>query len=131
MTPFNMVREFLIAFGKECPDTPTPMRAQIGALWDRLDDEETVEYREARAGSDMADVAKELADRIYILFGHAATLGLTRFDEIFAEVHRSNMSKLGIDGKPIYRADGKIMKPDGWEPPDLRRFLTESGGRDG
>lgn len=123
MTQFEMVREFLISFGKECPHSPIAMSDTDASLWSRLDDEETVEYYEARRGGDMADVAKELADRIYILLGHAATLGLMRFDEIFAEVHRSNMSKLGADGKPIYRADGKIMKGPRYKPPSLDRFL--------
>lgn len=125
---FEMVREFLTAFGKELPDAPIPMTVDLADLWDALDEEETREYREARDRGDMADIAKELADRIYILFGHAATLGLTRFDEIFAAVHRSNMSKLGADGKPVYRADGKILKGPDYLPPDLRPLVKARRG---
>ncbi len=124
MTGFEMVREFLQANGKECPETPTPLRGDL-LYWDRLDEEETREYHEARLEGQMEQIAKELADRIYILLGHAVTMGLVNFDAIFAEVHRSNMSKLGADGKPVLRADGKIMKGDAYAPPDLRALVGE------
>lgn len=119
MTKFEMVCEFLLAFGRECPVKPTPMRGDVAALWDRLDEEETREYHDARLEGEMSQIAKELADRIYVLLGHAATMGLTRFDEIFAEVHRSNMSKMGDGGKPVLRADGKITKGPNYVPPIL------------
>mgnify|MGYP001604260912 CR=1 FL=1 len=119
MTMLEMVQEFLLATGRPMPYAPERLTGDLAKLWQRLDEEETREYYDALKVQPMADVAKEPADRIYVLLGHAATMGLTRFDEIFAEVHRSNMSKLGLDGKPVLREDGKVMKPEGWQPPDL------------
>ncbi len=116
-TMFEMVCEFLVATGRPIPPLPARMTDGLALLWQRLDEEETREYYDALKVQPMADVAKELADRIYILLGHAATMGLHRFDEVFAEVHRSNMSKLGSDGRPILREDGKVLKgPDYWPP---------------
>jgi predicted HAD superfamily Cof-like phosphohydrolase len=116
---YEMVRSFLYVSGRPVPDVPERMRDDLAMLWQRLDEEETREYYDALKVQPMAGVAKDLADRIYILLGHAATMGLTRFDEIFAEVHRSNMSKLGADGKPVLRSDGKVLKGPKYTPPDL------------
>ena len=71
-------------------------------------------------------VAKELADMAYTLFGTIVSHGLqNEFEKIFDAVHESNMSKLDADGKPIYRADGKVMKSPLYKEPDLR-FLHDS-----
>jgi hypothetical protein len=65
-----------------------------------------------------------LTDLQYVLDGAFLSLGFAHVkDAAVAEVHRSNLTKLGDDGKPVYRADGKIGKPPGWSPPDLRRVL--------
>lgn len=127
MTPFEMVREFLQANGKVAPDEPVRMQDALAMLWQRLDEEETREYYTALAIEPMSGVAKELADRIYILLGHAVTMGLTNFDAIFAEVHRSNMSKLGADGRPVLRADGKILKGPAYRPPDIAPLVIPRG----
>ena len=65
-----------------------------------------------------ADLTKELADLIYVTIGFAVTFGLP-LCEVFERVHQSNMSKLGEDGKPIYREDGKVMKGPNYQPPQL------------
>ena len=65
-----------------------------------------------------ADLTKELADLIYVTIGFAVTFGLP-LCEVFERVHQSNMSKLGEDGKPIYREDGKVMKGPNYQPPKL------------
>jgi predicted HAD superfamily Cof-like phosphohydrolase len=103
------------------------MQDALAMLWQRLDEEETREYYTALAIEPMSGVAKELADRIYILLGHAVTMGLTNFDAIFAEVHRSNMSKLGADGRPVLRADGKILKGPAYRPPDIAPLVIPRG----
>lgn len=67
---------------------------------------------------DPAALTKELADLLYVTYGFAVTFGLP-IDEVFERVHRSNMSKLGDDGKPIYREDGKVLKGPNYEKPNL------------
>jgi NTP pyrophosphatase (non-canonical NTP hydrolase) len=67
---------------------------------------------------DPAALTKELVDLLYVVYGFAVTFGLP-IDEVFERVHRSNMSKLGDDGKPIYREDGKVLKGPNYEKPNL------------
>lgn len=67
---------------------------------------------------DKAKLAKELADLLYVVYGTAATFGID-IDRVFDEVHKSNMSKLGEDGKPVYREDGKVLKGPNYQPPKL------------
>ena len=71
-----------------------------------------------------ADLTKELADLIYVTIGFAVTFGLP-LCEVFERVHQSNMSKLGEDGKPIYREDGKVMKGPNYQPPKLDDLFNE------
>ena len=70
----------------------------------------------------LADLAKELSDLIYVIQGTALEFGLP-LNAVFAEVHRSNMSKLGPDGKPIYRDDGKVIKGPGYREADILGIL--------
>jgi predicted HAD superfamily Cof-like phosphohydrolase len=65
-----------------------------------------------------AALLKELCDLLYVVFGAAVALGLP-IQEAFNRVHASNMSKLGDDGKPIYREDGKVLKGPNYKAPDL------------
>ena len=68
-------------------------------------------------------MADALTDLLYVIYGMGITYGLN-LDECFKEVHRSNMSKLGADGKPIYRSDGKVLKGENYSPPNLKRILN-------
>jgi predicted HAD superfamily Cof-like phosphohydrolase len=69
-------------------------------------------------------VAKELCDLLYVVYGTVLTYGLQdKIEECFDEVHRSNMSKLGKDGKPVYREDGKLMKGDNYSPANIQNIL--------
>ena len=79
---------------------------------------ETVWRNERQKEIDKAALTKELADLLYVTYGFAVTFGLP-IDEVFERVHRSNMSKLGDDGKPIYREDGKVLKGPNYEKPNL------------
>ena len=63
-------------------------------------------------------LAKELADLLYVVYGTAVTFDID-IDRAFAEVHKSNMSKLGVDGKPIYRDDGKVLKGPNYREADM------------
>lgn len=70
---------------------------------------------------DVADLLKEMADLQYVISGLAVAFGLP-LDAVFADVHASNMSKLGPDGKPIYREDGKVVKGPNYAPPDITEY---------
>jgi predicted HAD superfamily Cof-like phosphohydrolase len=85
--------------------------------------EEFDEYTEAEENNDFVEVADALADLIYIACGTAASYGIP-LNEVFEEVHRSNMAKL-VDGKPLKRADGKVIKPEGWTPPDIEGVIKK------
>ncbi len=90
----------------------------------RLIQEELDEYREAVADGDLVRVADALSDLMYVLLGTYIAHGLhTRAEALFDEVHRSNMSKLDENGRPVLREDGKILKPDCWSPPNLASVL--------
>ena len=83
------------------------------------------EYAQALADGNLVEVLDALADIGYILAGSVINHGLHRlYDEAFAEVHRSNMAKL-VDGKVLRRKDGKVMKPEGWTPPELGAILAK------
>ena len=74
---------------------------------------------------DLVEVADALGDMLYILCGTIIEHGLQdKIEEVFAEIQRSNMTKLGADGKPIYREDGKVMKGPNYSPPDLAGVLS-------
>jgi len=85
-------------------------------------EEEVGEFAEAVAAADLAAIADALADIVYVAYGTAITYGID-LDMVLGEVHRSNMSKLGKDGQPLIREDGKVIKSDQYVPPDIARVL--------
>ncbi len=88
--------------------------------------EENEEYKEAVDNNDMMEVADALGDMLYILCGTIITHGMQhKISEVFEEIQRSNMSKLGLDGKPIYREDGKVMKGPNYFKPDIAKILAD------
>ena len=88
--------------------------------------EENEEYKEAVDNNDMVEVADALGDMLYILCGTIITHGMQhKISEVFEEIPRSNMSKLGLDGKPIYREDGKVMKGPNYFKPDIAKILAD------
>jgi len=88
--------------------------------------EENEEYLEAAKNNDLIEVADALGDMLYILCGTILEHGLQhKIEEVFDEIQRSNMSKLGQDGKPIYREDGKVMKGPNYFKPDFSKILEE------
>jgi len=91
-----------------------------------LMDEENKEYLEAAKDNDMVEVADALGDMLYILCGTIIEHGMQdKIEEVFEEIQRSNMSKLGADGKPIYREDGKVLKGPNYFKPDIQAILEK------
>ena len=121
------VHEFHSAFGLGIKNTPT---ADLGEsknlLRYKLMREENEEYLEAANDNDLAEVADALGDMLYILCGTIIEHGLQhKIEEVFEEIQRSNMSKLGADGKPIYREDGKVLKGPNYFKPDIQSILDK------
>jgi len=112
-------------FGIENRDTPAPaIGEETFRLRHRLMQEENDEYLDACERGDLVDIADALGDMMYILYGTICAHGLQdHIADIFDEIHRSNMSKLGPDGRPIYREDGKVMKGEAYFRPDIGRIL--------
>jgi predicted HAD superfamily Cof-like phosphohydrolase len=119
---FQDVKKFQTAVGQHIGQAPVFPGAKERKLRKKLLREEVKEYFDGEKAEDIENVAKELADIIYIVCGTAASYGIP-LDVVFDEVHKSNMAKLGPDGKPNRREDGKILKPDGWTPPDIKKIL--------
>jgi predicted HAD superfamily Cof-like phosphohydrolase len=121
MTPGEMVKEFHGAYGVAVRMTPVAKIPEKD-LRIKLIKEEVKEYIEALETGDIASIAQELADIVYVVYGAAITHGID-LDAVLAEVHRANMSKLDEDGNPIYREDGKVLKGPFYEKPDIYRIL--------
>lgn len=123
-SPFEMITEFHNAYGHPAPSKPTLLDPVHRRLRIKLHYEECIiEYMDAVEKQDIAEIADALCDSVYVIVGSAVSHGFTQFDKMFAEAHRSNMSKLGADGKPIYRDDGKVLKGPNFTPPNLLPFL--------
>jgi predicted HAD superfamily Cof-like phosphohydrolase len=88
--------------------------------------EENEEYLEACKNKDIVEIADALGDQLYILCGTILKHGLQhKIEEVFDEIHRSNMSKLDENGKPIYREDGKVLKSNRYFRPDIKKILDK------
>ncbi|WNM30655.1 MazG nucleotide pyrophosphohydrolase domain-containing protein [Streptomyces sp. Li-HN-5-11] len=125
-SPADLVREFHRAFGLDARSTPTEVPAELGAHRGRLLAEEAAEVVEVSAGGPLDRLAHELADVVYVAYGTALVHGID-LDEVIAEIHRSNMTKLGPDGQVTRRADGKVLKGDHYRAPDVSAVLRRQG----
>jgi len=121
----NAVAKFHDAFGIESADSPSVnIPEQTILLRHNLMKEENEEYLEAAQKNDLIEVADALGDMLYILCGTILSHGMQhKITEVFKEIQRSNMSKLGPDGKPIYREDGKVLKGPNYFKPDIAAIL--------
>lgn len=121
----NAVAVFHNAFGVGMANQPTANVSEpINQLRHKLMAEENNEYLEAANNNDLVEVADALGDMLYILCGTILTHGMQHIiEDVFSEIQESNMSKLGADGKPIYREDGKVMKGPHYRKPNLKQFL--------
>lgn len=117
-TPLEMVRQFATAMGHPL-DEKWRFNRDLEDLRYRLVAEEFGEFSdESDAGNRPAAMLSELADIVYVTYGYAATFGWD-LDEAVRRIHTANMSKLGPDGKPLYRPDGKVLKGPNYRKADL------------
>ena len=121
----NAVEAFHSAFGLGIATQPTATLAKETIdLRFNLMKEENEEYLEAAAAGDLVEIADALGDMLYILCGTIITHGFQdKITAVFNEIQRSNMSKLGADGKPIYREDGKVLKGPNYFKPNLKKIV--------
>lgn len=125
--PIDAVIDFHTAFGLTINDSPTvDLTKEILKLRYDLMKEENEEYLEAVENNDKVEMADALGDMLYILCGTIITHGMQhKIEEVFDEIQRSNMSKLDVNGKPIYRTDGKVLKGPNYFKPDLAKILDD------
>lgn len=117
------VLQFHEAFKMPIGQKPEPIADDRAEMRQRILQEEIDELAKAVQEKDMVEIADGVCDAIYILLGTAIEYGFyDRLEQMFSEVHRSNMSKLK-DGQPVYREDGKVIKGPDFSPPDLGQFL--------
>jgi len=126
MSNFNRVEEFMTTFGQEVKTRAEWPDEDVCDLRVDLIEEEFDELREAIYSKEgtLVDVADALTDLLVVVYGAGHAFGID-LDECFKEVHRSNMSKLGEDGKPIYREDGKVLKGPNYSEPNLEGIVNE------
>ncbi|MEJ8671434.1 MULTISPECIES: MazG nucleotide pyrophosphohydrolase domain-containing protein [unclassified Streptomyces] len=130
-SPADLVREFHLAFGLDARSTPTEVSVELAAHRGELLAEEAAEVAEVAVAGPLDKLAHELADVVYVAYGTALVHGID-LDAVLAEIHRSNMTKLGPDGRVARRADGKVLKGEHYEVPDVSSVLRRQGwGGDG
>ena len=122
-TNFELVGDFMEAMDQEVLIYPVFPEEHIQKLRLDLIEEELDELHLGVDNIDIIEVADALTDLLYVVYGAGHAFGID-LDECFQEVHESNMSKLGEEGRAIKREDGKVLKPDTYFPPDLKRVLS-------
>ncbi len=127
-SPQRRVLEFHEAFDLPRPSTIT--FDEFTQVRITLLEEELEELKVAVKNEDMVEVIDALADIEYVLYGAGVALGVD-LEDFSREVHRSNMTKLWPDGKPRYREDGKVRKPEGYSPANIFGLLEERIARRG
>ena len=122
MSNFNKVKIFMKTFGQEVKNKPSFSSKKINDLRYELIREELEEFKDALKNKDILEVADALTDILYVTYGAGHAFGIN-LNECFDEVQKSNMSKLGADGKPIYNENGKVMKGRNYFKPNLKKLL--------
>ena len=123
-TQINKVRAFHNAFKQANGIIPTNLDDNQFELRHRLMAEENDEYLEACKNNDLIGIADALGDQLYILCGTILKHGLqNKIEDVFAEIHESNMSKLDEKGNPIFREDGKILKSSNYFKPNIEKII--------
>ena len=125
MTNFEKVGLFMTTFGQEVKKRPSLSSDKINNLRINLIQEELNEFMEAISNKDLKEAADALTDILYVTYGAGHAFGIN-LDNCFDEVQKSNMSKLGCDGKPIYNENVKVMKA----PNNLCHLYTSQSPRD-
>ena len=122
MTNFEKVGLFMSTFGQDIKKQSSLSTEKINNLRLSLIHEELEELTKAIKENDILEVADALTDILYVTYGAGHSFGIN-LDKCFDEVQKSNMSKLGKDGKPIYNEHGKVMKGPDYFKPDLSKFV--------
>ena len=125
MSNFQNVKKFMQTFGQEVKEKNEFPNEKIIQLRYELIKEELEELNQAIKDKDMKEIADALTDILYVTYGAGHAFGIN-LDQCFDEVQKSNMSKLGSDGKPIYNESGKVMKGPSYFKPDLNKFLKNN-----
>jgi predicted HAD superfamily Cof-like phosphohydrolase len=125
-SPADLVREFHHAFGLDARSTPVEVDPQLAAHRGELLAEEAAEVAEVAVDGPLDKLAHELADVVYVAYGTALVHGID-LDQVIAEIHRANMSKIGPDGQVARRADGKVLKGEHYRAPDVSAVLRGQG----
>ena len=123
MSNFEKVKIFMKAFGQEVKEKAEFPGDKITSLRCDLINEELQELQDAIRRKDIKEVADALTDILYVTYGAGHAFGID-LDKCFLKVQKSNMSKLGEDGKPIYNDKGKVMKGPNYFKPDLNKFVA-------
>ena len=123
MTNFEKVGLFMSTFGQEVKKKSELSSDKINSLRLNLIQEELDELNKAISEKDILEVADALTDILYVTYGAGHAFGID-LDKCFNEVQKSNMSKLGKDGKPIYNENGKVMKGPDYFKPNLKKFIS-------
>ena len=124
MTNFEKVGLFMKTFGQEVKNKPSLSSEKINNLRISLINEELEELKQAMKNNDLKEAVDALTDILYVTYGAGHAFGVN-LDKCFDEVQKSNMSKLGEDGKPIYNEAGKVMKGPSYFKPDLSKFIKQ------
>ncbi len=122
MSNFERVRKFMETFGQEIKEKACFPNDKTTTLRYNLIKEELEEFKEAIEKKDISEVADALTDILYVTYGAGHAFGIN-LDKCFEEVQNSNMSKLGLDGKPIFNENGKVMKGPNYYKPNLKKFI--------
>ncbi len=122
MSNFSKVKTFMNTYGQDVKEQASFPDDKIVQLRVDLIEEELNELKEAIENNDIVEVADALTDILYVTYGAGHSFGVD-LDECFEEVQRSNMSKLGEDGKPIYNDSGKVMKGPNYFAPNLKKII--------
>ena len=123
MSNFSKVGIFMKTFGQEVKDKPSFSTDKINKLRIDLINEELEELTDAMKNKDLLEVADALTDILYVTYGAGHAFGID-LDKCFDEVQNSNMSKLDVNGRPIYNELGKVMKGPNYFKPDLSKFVN-------
>lgn len=118
----SKVAEFAKIFKCYQSDVTTLPENSIRDIRKKLLKEEYEEYVVGEEENDIVQIADALTDMLYIIFGTAEAYGIV-LEETFDEVHRSNLTKLDAEGNPIFREDGKVLKGENYQPPDIKKVL--------
>ena len=123
MTNFESVKKFMETFDQEIKEKAGFPNDKIISLRYELIKEELEEFKDAIDKKDIKEVADALTDILYVTYGAGHAFGIN-LDKCFEEVQNSNMSKLGLNGKPIYNDKGKVMNRPSYFKPDLSKFIA-------